>query len=559
MKYTAEEIQAAGLDDFRVFLRQVWDFLGLPKPTRVQNDMARYLQHGPDRLVIQAFRGVGKSWITVAFVLWILLLDPDKKILVVSAGQKLSDDFSKFAKQLIHAMPMLQHLAPRFDQRDSAISFDVGPARPSRDPSVKSAGITGQITGSRADVIIGDDVEIPKNSMTHLMRERLAEQVKEFDDIVKPDGRIVFLGTPQVESSLYRRLPKRGYRIRVWPAEIPEKVSQFGGTLAPLVVKMAQTTAAGTPTDPARFDQEVLMSKRLSHGTARYQLQYMLDTTPASAEKYPLKLRDLIVMDVDQDLGHVKVVWGQDRTLNIQDLMCGGLDTDVYNAPAWRSDEMVKWTGTVMAIDPSGRGKDETAYAVVRSHHGMLYLVASGGFVEGFSQETLTELANICARFKVTDVISERNYGGGMFESLFQPYLRKVSSAKIDTENSPWHSTQKETRIIDCLLPLLSDHRLVVDRRVIDSDIGVQQDTERYSLAYQLTRIHREKGALANEDRLEALSMACAYFVERLSRDRDKTLEKHKGDQIDAELRKFMDHVVTLGRRPHHTGHPRLR
>ena len=132
--YTKEEIEAAGLDDFRVFLRQVWDFLGLPPPTPVQNDIAWHLQHGDRRLVIEAFRGVGKSWITVAYVLWCLFLDPQEKIMVVSASQELADNFSKFCKQLIREMPLLQHLAPRQGQRDSAISFDVGPATPSKDP-----------------------------------------------------------------------------------------------------------------------------------------------------------------------------------------------------------------------------------------------------------------------------------------------------------------------------------------------------------------------------------------------------------------------------------------
>jgi hypothetical protein len=80
---------AAGLTDFRVFLCQVWDFLGLPTPTKVQLDIAWYLQHGPRRKIVEAFRGVGKSYITVAFVLWTLLLNPQAKILVVSAGEQL--------------------------------------------------------------------------------------------------------------------------------------------------------------------------------------------------------------------------------------------------------------------------------------------------------------------------------------------------------------------------------------------------------------------------------------------------------------------------------------
>ena len=155
--------------------------------------MAEYLQHGPRRLVIEAFRGVGKSYITSAFVVHQLLTNPELKILVVSASKTRSDDFSIFTQRLINEMPILQHLKPREDQRMSKISFDVGPAQASHSPSVKSVGITGQLAGSRADIIVADDVEIPNNSATQSMRDKLSESVKEFDAVLKPDGRIIYL------------------------------------------------------------------------------------------------------------------------------------------------------------------------------------------------------------------------------------------------------------------------------------------------------------------------------------------------------------------------------
>ena len=49
------------LADFRKFLYVVWKHLNLPSPTDVQYDIAKYLQHGEKRMVIEAFRGVGKS------------------------------------------------------------------------------------------------------------------------------------------------------------------------------------------------------------------------------------------------------------------------------------------------------------------------------------------------------------------------------------------------------------------------------------------------------------------------------------------------------------------
>jgi hypothetical protein len=554
--YTREQLEEVGLTDFRVFLVQVWDHLGLPDPTPVQLDIAKALQHGPRRMVVEGFRGVGKSWITVAFVLWNLLLDPQIKIMVVSASQPLADDFSKFCKQLIHSMPLLQHLAPREGQRDSSLSFDVGPAHPSKDPSVKSAGITGQITGSRADIIVADDVEIPKNSFTHHLREKLSEQVKEFDAVLKPEGRVLYLGTPQVEQSLYTRLEKRGYIPRVWPAEIPANPDVYRGNLAPFVLRRIDTGAKPhEPLDPKRFDMKDLMERRASYGASGYALQFMLDTNPSEIDKHPLKLRDLIVYDCDLTMGPVQMVWGNEKELVLQDLQAGGFDGDFYVRAAWKSQEMVKWQGTVMAIDPSGMGSDETGYAIVRYLNGNVFLVDVGGFQEGFSEETLKALAATAIRHRVNWVIDEPNYGGGMFRQLLKPHLIALGGeqrgedpkhpiAKFDEEWKGWSHTQKELRILDTLEPVMQSHRLIVDRRVVEKDLAVQQDHEAFSLVQQMTRMARVKGALAHEDRLEAVSMAVSYWTERMNRDQNKALKDHKEGQLKLELKKFMKHTI---------------
>ena len=147
------------LSDFRKFLFVVWKHLNLPAPTDLQYDIAYRLQHGERRMIIEAFRGVGKSWITSAFVVHQLYMNPKLNILVVSASKVRADDFCTFTQRLINEIPILAHLKPRDDQRQSKISFDVGPAKPHQAPSCKSVGITGSMTGSRADLLIFDDVE----------------------------------------------------------------------------------------------------------------------------------------------------------------------------------------------------------------------------------------------------------------------------------------------------------------------------------------------------------------------------------------------------------------
>lgn len=547
--YTPEQIREARLDDFRVFLRQVWDHLGLPAPTPVQNDVAKALQSGDDRMVIQAFRGMGKSFILVAFAAWTLFLDPQKKIMVVSAGETLAKDFSHFLQQLINTMPLLQHLRPRPGQRTSVEAWDVGPATPDKSPSVKSVGITGQLTGSRADLIIPDDIETPKNAYTHLLRERIAELIKEFDAVLKPGGRIVYLGTPQVESSLYTRLPGRGYKVSIWPVQVPEKPDNYGGQLAPWVTDLiAKGAKPGMPLEPQRFPEQEIESRRVSYGSSGFALQFMLDTNPASREKYPLKCKNLMVMDLPEEGENttvpVKAVWGQEREQTIQDLQCGGLDLDRYVKPAWVSDDRAGYTETVMTVDPAAGGNDETAYAVGSLAFGKVFLRASGGFKDGFSEQTLKTLAGVAARYGVQKIQVEKNYGGGMFSALLKPHVAKVCSARF--LDDVHHSTQKESRILDSLEPVLGSHRLIVARALIEADLKQQADDQRYSLIWQMTRMHRVKGALPNEDRLEAVAMLCSYFTDKLQADQDKLAEQREEDQYTEMVERLKSRGIVI-------------
>lgn len=526
----------------------VWKHLGLPEPTPVQYDIANYLQNGPRRSVIEAFRGVGKSWITSAFVCWLILNNPQLKILVVSASKERADAFSTFVKRLINEIPMLQHLKPQDGQRDSVIAFDVGPATPDHSPSVKSVGITGQITGSRADILIADDVEVPNNSSTQMMRDKLSEAVKEFDAILKPGGRILYLGTPQTEMSLYNQLPERGYEVRIWPALYPElqQVIKYQGKLAPMITKALEVSAdnAGMPTDPRRFDEADLMERKSSYGKAGFALQFQLDTSLSDADRYPLKVSDLVIQNLNPTMGHLKVAWAAAPELCINDLPNVALTGDRFYRPMWHADDMSEYTGAVMSIDPSGRGKDETGYACVKALAGNLFLTEAGGITGGYELETLEGLAYAAKRNQVKYIVIEANFGDGMFTQLLKPVLARIYPCTVEEVK---HSTQKEARIIDTLEPVMSSHRLIVDQRVIQKDFDTAKDIK-YSLFYQLTRITRERGALVHDDRLDALAIAVNYWVESMARDNNKAASEIKGLAIDRELKKFMGGI--LGMKP---------
>ena len=534
--------------NFKNFLYLCWRHLNLPEPTPIQYDIADYLQSPNKRLVIEAFRGVGKSWITSAFVCHQLLLNPQRNILVVSASKSRADDFSTFTQRLIGEMPMLQHLQPRNNQRQSKVSFDVAPATASHAPSVKSMGITGQLTGSRADLIIADDVESANNSQTQLMRDRLGETVKEFDAIIKPEiGRIIFLGTPQTEMSLYNDLEERGFKTRIWCALYPskEQTTGYGHKIAPIIADVEDNE--GKPTDPKRFDSVDLLERMSSYGKSGFNLQFMLDTTMSDANRHPLKLNDLIVLSGCSTWKEApaKLQWAsspeQIKAID-PDTPNVGLKGDYYVAPMHTSSEFTPFEGSVMSIDPSGRGEDKTAYAVLKMLHGVLYLTAVGSLDGGYSDDTMGRLAQIAKQQNVNYVVIESNFGDGMATQLLKPIMASVHPCEIEEVR---HNIQKEKRIIDTLEPLMNSHRLVIDDILIKEDFKLEPD---HQLFRQMTRITRDRGALRHDDQIDALAIAANYWVERMDRDQTLSYQQHKEDLLDRDLEKFME--TTIGRKP---------
>ena len=532
--------------DFRNFLFLIWKHLNLPEPTPIQYDIADYMQSNEKRQIIEAFRGVGKSWICSAYVVHQLLLNPALNFLVVSASKTRSDDFSTFTLRLIHEVPFLSHLKPTDKQRFSKISFDVGPAPASHAPSVKSLGITSQLTGSRADIIIADDIEVANNSATQAMREKLSEQVKEFDAILKPEdsSKIIFLGTPQTEDSIYNKLQERGYKACIWPSKhVTPQTNEKGynGSIRSICVDAEKV---GKATEPTRFSDIDLLEREMSYGRSGFAMQFMLDTRLSDIDRHPLKLNDLIVADIDNEVAPERLVWAQAPDLVWDGSVPNvGFSGDRYHRPFKTVGEHIPFTGSVLAIDPSGRGKDETGYAVVKMLNGMLFVPDAGGLQGGYSEETLKALAMIAKNHQVNAIIVESNFGDGMFSEIFKPVLHKIHPCTMEEVR---HNIQKEKRIIDTLEPIMNQHRLIISPDVIRKDFETAQGYPpelqlRYQLMYQMSRITKDRGAITHDDRLDALSIGIAYWVEQMNQDAEDKIEDRKTELLNKELQSFSD------------------
>ena len=532
--------------DFKLFLQALWAELDLPNPTRAQYAIADYLQHGPKRLQIQAFRGVGKSWITGAFVLWTLFNNAEKKIMIISASKERADNMSIFLQKLIIETPWLVHMRPKSDDsRWSRVSFDIL-CSPHQAPSVKSVGITGQLTGSRADLMILDDIEVPGNSMTEMMREKLLQLCTEAESILTPkeDSRIMYLGTPQTTFTVYKRLAERSYKPFVWPARYPRKTSNYEGLLAPQLVEDIENGADKWDVTDDRFDNEDLIEREASMGRSNFMLQFMLDTSLSDADKFPLKCADLIVTSVNPKSAPESVIWCSDPQNVIKELPTVGLPGDYFYSPMQLQGEWDSYTETICSVDPSGRGSDETTAAYLSQRNGILYLHEMRAYRDGYSDNTLLDILKGCKKYEVSKLVVETNFGDGLVSELFRKHLQQTNQ-RVDVEEVR-ATVRKEDRIIDSLEPVLNQHRLVVDKGVIEWDFksNPNEAPERrlmYMLFYQMSRMCREKGAVKHDDRIDCLAQGVQYFTDAMGISAQEAIKERKRMEWNQMLEDFID------------------
>lgn len=569
--------------DFRNFLYLAWQHLGLPNPTPAQYEIAHRLQHGfdsaeavqledsermrieskPREDIIRCFRSLGKSYITSAYAIWRLMRNPrDEKIMVVSATGSKSKEFVAQTKGILQSMPLVQWLLEGnrdsgANRRDMAEQFDVAGASLAQSYSVAARGITGQITGSRATLLIADDIEVERNSLTEDARQRIVKIVQsDFIPITKTEhgkGDIIFLGTPQTEESVYNVLVKEmGFRCITIPVRYPtqDKLKNYvltdtqTGQDVNILAQYLRTEfdeeklSYGQPTD-TRFGEDELLTIE-AKGRSSFALQYMLDTSLSDAERYPLKQHDLVVMACNPTKAPLTVQWGRhnDKHNLVRDIPNLGFSGDHFLRPLFIDDDWNDYEAKVLFVDPSGRGADETAWAIVAVLNGIMYLLHVGGFAAD-PAEAMTRIAMDAKKYDVQTIEVEPNYGQGMWVAAFQPILSRIWAGGCTVVESEWAKGQKEGRIIDTLEPVMAQHRLVIDEDLARRE--AKHNDHKYSLLYQLTHITRDRGALKHDDRLDALSGAVAHFQRSMSQDINQAAKSVLDERMELEIEDFLE------------------
>jgi hypothetical protein len=509
------------VDDFRNHLWACFKYLGLGEPTPVQYAMADALQNGPNDMQLQAGRGFGKSVITACLASWFLVRDPNTTIMVVSATGNKAVEFISMTRRILDLVPYCEHLKPGDHTTDNAFGFNVeSRTRIGQDKSCYAKGITAQITGSHAEYLIFDDVEIEGNCETAMSRQKLLNKCLEAEQIRNVGGRVIFLGTPQIKDSIYNQL-KEGYPITKFPAVMPD-ITNPSETEDVNEWILELEAAAGEPTQPERFTMEVLMERLAKVGPTLFSLHYKLDTSLADKDKYPLKLTDLLVLDLSPDLCPEKIIWASSTPA--KKIPSFGMSGDCYYDPMWISDIFVEYQDRIMFIDPSGRGKDETGICIASFSNGYIFVHELLGLEGGYERAALMRIAKLAYQYNINHIRVESNYGDAMFNSLLRPVVSEVCGQVAIDEYRV--SGQKERRMIAALEPVMAQHRLVFDTKPARDERNQRQ----------ITRLTEVRGSLTHDDRVDVLSAACNYWEDRLHINVDDVIEK----------RRVQNHVDTI-------------
>ena len=534
---------------FAFCLTETWRLCpdNLPTPDRIQLDMADFMQNGPKRRGIRGFRGLSKTWLACAYLLWRFLRDVDERALFTSQNRSHAVGSLHMVRDWIDFIPFYRHLAPnpQSTQRDKSDMLDMGPSSANRVASITAIGITGQLPGIRASIIVPDDVETNENTLTHEQRARLLVRMDEHENIVFPDGDIIYLGTPHHEDTIYDELVDRGYTFRTYPIVYPRPDEMVPG-LAPILQEDLDTGRAqpGDPIWPERFDRDFCVAKQAAIATHTWAMQFMLRSNLAESERYPLKLADFIVYPTHRDKAPASIAWGQgDHTGStaITDIASVGFGTDQFYAPIMTDPTWMLYHGTKAYIDPAGLGKDEMAWAICGQLHGNLYIKYVDGVHGGATHENLEKIVLSLRDHGATELVIETNFGGDMLIRLIDPVIRRFMVRREDANPrfpNGWacsvigtHSTgQKELRIINELEPPLKQHRIIIDPSVARDTI----------LMKQATRLTKERNCLEHDDRIEALAGVVGLFKDLLDQD-DAFLSQRREDREREDLaRQYM-------------------
>ena len=561
-------------------------------PSDLQLEAADFIQNGGNRIALFCCREFGKTTLLRLYPPWIHKQDRNARISTISAGDDFSSRILRATRQLITQWEYLNDLSPEWGQKDGAKGYNVKGAVSNPNLSMAAFTVLGNIPGNRPDVLIPDDIESLANSDTVKKRDILRSRAASLEHIPETKfGKIIYAGTPQIQESYYFKvLPAMGYKIRIYPQRYPTKelfekvlykdddeVLTYGDCLSPklredMKKKPHLMTGGGIHGKwgwacDKRFPEWMCRQiERRCITEQEYRLHYLLDTSFAGEEMRPLKVSNLMVMDLHENAGPSDIYYRRDESLAI-DLPNVAFDGDQYYAPA-QIGELIPWAGKVMTIDPAEvKEGDETAYTVLGWSWNRFYCLENNGIPGGYDTDTFTKIAHEILRWRVPLALVEEGKGQGAWAELFRTRLREVCAKAHeiypDLHKEPWRcavgilnrgqaASMKERRIAETLGPVVCDHRLIINRRIIEREYEdrlriPRRAPERWLLMYQFANLTVERHSLSKDDRLESLEMAVRHVQHLLGIDSSRTAELMAGQRAEEYRQRYKDYCAAVG------------
>ena len=527
--------------DFPLFADIIFkETLQLGGITDLQRDFCETLQKSKaDRLFLSCFRGFGKSYLLALFAVWTLYNDPDEKIIVVSASSPRSKDFVRFCKDVILKTPLLEGMISTNrrgqDLRTSIYSFDCVGSKPSQFASLKAVGITGQVTGSRATMVIYDDVEISTNSQTESARFKLAEAMKESNALLLPKGRIMIIGTPQSRFSIYNSMD--GFKTFKYPIYYPDPLSYKN--LAPYLAKKVKKDKKllNTITETERFTKDDINSRHEAYGKSQFALQYQLDTKLLDELLFPLQSRNIRIVPIGLEKAYTKYKFG------------GTFEEKGYTLGIGKpsTENMYPYDQIICSIDTAGKGICENSSTILKTLGGNVFIADSMNHKDGFTDETFNEILKMCKRHYVSLIVVESNYSNGLWANLLIKHL-KEEKLEIGVEEI-FSKGKKAKRIVASVEPFLTAGKLYADKDWFIREMS----NPHQNLFQQLESIDPESLTSNQDDRADSLALGLAHLQSNLGVNEDRADERYRTRLLEMELesvihsKDFFSQKITRG------------
>ena len=262
------------------------DSHGLPiQQAAIHLELQDFLSNHPKAL-IELPRDHGKSFQICSRIVWELGRNPGLRVKIVCSTGAIAAERSRFLRSAIDGNGWVRQVFPNLLPSEpwSADRFTVQRPAEAIGPSVAAYGVGAGSTGTRADLLICDDIVDVRALHTASERNRVADYFHEnLMNLLEPDGRFWGLFTPWHGDDLNARLKKNGSYTHfrraigsdlepVWPekwpvAKLKARREEIGATSFARGYRLVPIAEEDTPirgewvrfwTEPAEYESIVL-------------------------------------------------------------------------------------------------------------------------------------------------------------------------------------------------------------------------------------------------------------------------------------------------------------